>query len=129
MNRDALINDYIRLKDRPAAPVERWQMLPTIRRSASAKNISAQNITAQTLPSSPLKQITNTAFPQTPKTPQSHKLIVKAKSSKKKQRRRSKSLDNSTIATPGLHNSTRVSQRTPGRNGGTPGGCRFIPNE
>lgn len=123
MDRDALINDYIRLKDRPAAPVERWQMVTTVRRSVSAKNLTSST--------QPLKQITNITdkdFPQTPKTPQSGRLVVKAKSSKRKQRRRSRSLENSTTTTPGLHKTPRTLQKTPRRNGETPSSCRFIPN-
>jgi hypothetical protein len=128
MDRDALINDFIRLKERPAAPVERWQMVATVRRSVSAKNLVTM---AQ--PSSPLKQITNIQdndFPKTPKTPQCGRLVVRAKSSNKKQR--SKTLENSTTTTttttPGLHKTPRTFHRTPGRGADTPSGCRFIPN-
>lgn len=99
-----MINDLIRLKQTPAAPINRWQTVCTLRPAASGT----------TVPSSPLKQLcTNIQAPKTPDA-QRCRLVMKTPSKSNK-------------ATPGLHKTPKSSHTTPKMGVQTPS-SRFIPN-
>ena len=115
--KDAKLNDFIRLKQVPAAPVERWQRIPTVRHSASA--FVGEKKPGVQKPSSPLKQIPSNI--QGSKTPETRRMVIKTP----KDKGQSKTPINRT--TPGIHK-TPKSQVTPGRTVQTPSSCRFIPN-
>lgn len=114
--KDAKLNDFIRLKQVPAAPVERWQMIPTVRYSASAVGEKKPGVQK---PSSPLKQIPSNI--QSSKTPETRRMVIKTPKDK------AQSKTPSNRKTPGIHK-TPKSQNTPGRTVQTPSSCRFIPN-
>lgn len=113
--KDAKLNDFIRLKQVPSAPVERWQRIPTVRHSAFA--VVGEKKTGVQKPSSPLKQIPCNI--QGNKTPETRRMVVKTPKDK---------VQSKTPKTPGIHK-TPKSQITPGRTVQTPSSCsRFIPN-
>lgn len=126
MSTDAQLNDMIRLKHPPSAPVERWQMLPTRSRAGVRQGVETSNSA-----SSPLRvRATNVAVPS--KTPDAHKLVIKYKKTPKiRSPKTPKHATSSSLhyRTPG--NSKRRTppksgkKKTPGR---SPTGCRFIPN-
>ena len=134
MEKDAKLNDMIRLKQAPVAPVERWQMIPTSRcipSSTKAPTIDRQH----RHPTSPLKQIP-TNIPA--KTPEPNRIALKYKTPKRngknspcKSPGRNKTPCRSR--TPGLpsqqHKTPKsLTSKSPGRNGQTPSSCRFIPS-
>lgn len=115
MNQDAVINDLIRLKETPCAPVERWQTVTTIRHSKSLADLHKP----AAVPSSPLKRIpSNIQNFKTPEPDRNCRLVVKAKTPKTK----TKTPKNRT---PGLHKTPKSTQATPAH---TPSNSRFIPN-
>ena len=126
MSTDAQLNDLIRLKHPPSAPVERWQMLPT-RQKAGMRQVVETASSA----SSPLRvRTTNVTVPS--KTPDAHKLVIKYKKTPKiRSPKTPKHAPSSSLhyRTPG--NSKRRTppksgrKKTPGR---SPSGCRYIPN-
>lgn len=135
MDKDAKLNDFIRLKQAPIAPVERWQLVPTVRGSAFTSRPATAGSTVRRTglvaenkstrnPASPLRQIptNNTQGKCFSTTPEASRLKVKTPS-------RSRSTTSSTATyTPGLHKTPKSAQNTPGRNSQTPSSCRFIPN-
>ena len=122
MDKDARLNELIRLKRAPPAPIERWQMVPTRRcagpgmgeRKSKPSSLNQQS-------SSPLRQIPSNI--QMSKTPECGRLLMKTPSARV--RSKTPGACASSSRTPGKqHKST-----TPGRNGPTPSSsCRFIPN-
>lgn len=125
MSRDAKLNDLIRLKRTPAAPVERWQMIPTKQK----QQVGTRCVTT----ASPLRCTTNTHM--TAKTPDSSRLVIKYKRTPKKGiKSPCYKTPSHRLATTSLTQSKRKSppkssiKKTPGRTGQTPSGCRFIPN-
>ena len=127
MSRDAKLNDLIRLKRTPVAPVERWQMIPTKQKQPVG---SRPVVTAV---SSPLRCTTNTHM--TAKTPDSTRLVIKYKRTPKKGiKSPCYKTPSHKVATSSLTQSKKKSppksskKKTPGRTGQTPSGCRFIPN-
>lgn len=124
MSSDAQINDLICLKQPPAAPIERWQMVPARR---------PRQVSDATPVSSPLRvRATNgtISVSVSSKTPDVHKVVLKYKKthSPKTPKTNVSALQRKT---PGTCNSSRKrtpksgKKKTPGR---SPSGCRFIPN-
>lgn len=122
MDRDAKLNDLIRLKQAPPAPVERWQMVPT-RRCPGPGTVGERKSKPFSLNqhgSSPLRQIPSNI--QISKTPETGRLLMKTPSARVKSKTPSAC---ATSRTPGAQQKST----TPGRNGPTPSSsCRFIPN-
>lgn len=118
---DAQLNDLIRLKQPPSAPIQRWQVLP------GRSNPRQANV-------SPLRVRTNVqhAPTSTSKTPISYKKSPKvshgasSRTPSKTPGRSSSKTPSSKRRTPGLKATGKT--RTPGRTGHTPASCRFIPN-
>lgn len=128
MNRDAQLNDLIRLKSTPSAPVERWRMVATKQKPSVTRS------TPHTVCNSPLRCTTNTQLTTT-SSPDSSRLVIKYKKSPKKGvRSPSYKTPNHKKALSSLVLSKKKSppkstkKKTPGRTGQTPSGCRFIPN-
>ena len=124
---DAQLNDLIRLKQPPSAPIERWQMLP-MRQKVSRP----QEAATPACFSSPLRTRTsNLANIAAAKTPESTKFVVKYKKTPKLGKTPGKTPSHAT-KTPGNSSKTPHSKRRtppkPGRTGHTPAGCRFIPS-
>ena len=129
MDKDARLNDLIRLKQVPSAPLERWQMMPTRTKSQatfSNKSISDSPYSglSRTRLDSPLRPCQTNVQPR---TPESSRLVIKYKKSPKVRGRHTPS------KTPGHSTRKRTppkssKKKTPGRTGQTPSGCRFIPN-
>lgn len=125
MSSDAQIKDLICLKQPPAAPIERWQMIPARR---------PRQVSDATPVSSPLRvRATNGTInvSVSAKTPDVHKVVLKYKKthSPKTPKPNASALQRKT---PGTCNSSR--RRTPAKSGKkktpgrSPSGCRFIPN-
>ncbi len=130
---DAQLNDLIRLKQAPAAPVERWQRLPTRER------LSRSTTMVPPCTNSPLRTRTpNLANMALKKTPEPSKFPVKYKHSPKvglcktpsktPKRFHSSKTPVPSGKTPRARKSPPKSgkKKTPGR--ASPSGCRFIPN-
>lgn len=127
MSSDAQLNDLICLKQPPAAPIERWQMLPARR---------PRQVSDAAPVSSPLRQrATNGTInvSVTSKTPDVHKIVLKYKKTPRPNSPKTPKHNASAFQrkTPGTCNSSRRrtpksgKKKTPGR---SPSGCRFIPN-
>lgn len=134
---DAQLNDLIRLKQPPAAPVERWQRLPTRERLSRSTTVAPASI------SSPLRIRTPShANMALKKTPEPSKFAVKYRHSPKagicKTPGKTPKRTFGTSKTPGQAAGKTPHRRrtppksakkkTPGRAGLSPSGCRFIPN-
>ena len=125
MEKDAKLNDFIRLKQVLPAPVERWQMIPTSRTALSS------DADRKPVLGSPLQQIsTNILGNSQPKTPESNRLVIKYKKTPKT---RGKSSPFKTpprkSKTPTSKYKTPKSGKTPGgKNNKTPSSCRYIPS-
>ena len=116
---DAQLNDLIRLKQPPSAPVERWQMLPTRERLSRSTAI----------PNSPLRaRNQNSANIVVKKTPESSKFAVRYRRSPKVPSKTPKHHKTPGGKTPHSRRRTPPKNKTPSRTVHTPSGCRFIPN-
>lgn len=129
MSTDAQLNDLIRLKQPPAVPVERWQMLPARQRKGPRQTTSVEPGSV----SSPLRVRTTINVSVTSMTPDRHKVVLKCKKTPKLTSPCPKTPKYSASGvkhkTPG-HSKRRTppksgKKKTPGR---SPSGCRFIPN-
>lgn len=117
MNKDAKLNELIRLKKTPAPPIERWQMMPTKQ--------------TMTRIASPLRCTSNVPLA---KTPDRSRLAVKYKKTPKVKSPTSYKTPNQKVPASLTQSSLKrrsppkssAKKKTPGRH--TPGNCRFIPN-
>ena len=129
MSSDAQLNDMIRLKQPPAAPIERWQMLPARQRKAPRQTTAAEPGSVST----PLRLRTTTTINVSVSslTPERHKVVLKCRKTPKVNSPKTPNLYCASLKrkTPGISK-----RRTPpkSRKKKTPGrsllGCRFIPN-
>ena len=135
---DAQLNELIRLKQPLAAPVERWQMVPT--RQRPPRTLNSQEI-LPACANSPLRVRTPSAANiVVPTTPESSKYVVKYKKTPKIRtptktpgQTAGKATKTPGKSCPHAHSKKRTPPRsgkkkTPGKTGHTPSGCRFIPN-
>ena len=129
MSADAQLNDLIRLKQPPAAPIERWQMLPARQKTGPRQAAAADSIPI----SSPPRVRTTINVSVTSKTPDVHKVVLRYKKTPKAQSPKTPkhNVNGLQRKTPGGMSSRRRTppksgkKKTPGR---SPSGCRFIPN-
>lgn len=128
MSSDAQLNDMIRLKQPPAAPIERWQMLPARQRKAPRQTTAAEPGSVST----PLRLRTTTInVSVTSLTPDRHKVVLKCRKTPKVNSPMTPKYNASLKRkTPGGNSKRRTppksgKKKTPGR---SPSGCRFIPN-
>ena len=121
MDRDAQLNELIRLKQVPPAPIERWQMVatrpvPTTTSTCTNGRSPARFCGPKTPSNAP------TALG---KTPESNRLVVKYKKTPKLKGR-------GTPSRSSPHGQSAKKKSPPKsakkRTGHTPSGCRFIPN-
>ena len=119
---DAQLNDLIRLKQPPAAPVERWQLLAARQQRKVPRQADSGAV------SSPLR-VRTTINMSVVSTPEAHKVVLKYKKTPKAHTPKTPKPIGSSRKTPGT-GKRRASpksgkKKTPGR---SPSGCRFIPN-
>lgn len=125
MDRDAQLNELIRLKQLPPAPVERWQMVATRPTPKHQPQLPGRS-PARLGFNSPNTSIRKTCG-ECESTAESNRLVVKYKKTPKVRRGGTPS---KTPAPSTKKKSPPKSgkKRTPARTGQTPGACRFIPN-
>lgn len=123
-HKEAEINKLIRLPERPAGPIERWQMLPVVR-TTTAPQQKSSGLPRPSFPTTPLTQRSTNVMSRSPEG--QSRVAIKYKTPKTPGTTKPPATTNKT---PGQACKTpkSASKKTPGKNAYTPSSCRYIPS-